>query len=171
MTTAITPEIAASRGRKMAAQPSDPAPGAERYDLVLAGGTVVDPAAGRHEPADVAFAGGLVARVAPDLAAAAERVVDCRGALVTPGLVDYHVHVFNTVSTIGAPVDQACLQRGVTLAVDAGSAGCWTYPAFERFVVQAAPIPVLAFLNVSAIGILNLGVGELRLLDYLDVDS
>jgi dihydroorotase len=155
----------------MAAQGNEAANGRERYDLVLAGGTVVDPAAGRHEPADVAFAGGLLARVGPSLAAAAERVVDCRGALVTPGLVDYHVHIFNTVSTIGAPVDQACLARGVTLAVDAGSAGCWTYPAFERFVVQPAPIPVLAFLNVSAIGILSLGVGELRLLDYLDVDS
>jgi dihydroorotase len=155
----------------MAAQDTSAGPGGERSDLVLAGGTVVDPATGRHEVLDVAFASGMVAGVGPGLSAAAARVVDCRGAIVTPGLVDYHVHVFNSVSTIGAPVGEACFQRGVTLAVDAGSAGCWTYPAFDRFVVQTAPIPVLAFLNVSALGILSLGVGELRLLDYLDVDS
>lgn len=143
----------------------------ELYDLVLAGGTVIDPAAGRHEVADVAFAGGTVARVSPHLAAAARRVLDCRGAYVTPGLIDCHTHVFHTVSTIGAPVEAVCFQRGVTLAVDAGSAGCWTYPAFQRYVVEPAPIPVLCFLNVSALGILDLRVGELRLLDYLDVDS
>jgi dihydroorotase len=143
----------------------------ELYDLVLAGGTIVDPGSGIHEAADVAIQHGMVATIGPGLAAAARQTLDCRGAIVTPGLVDIHVHIFNAVSTIGAPVDEACFQRGVTLAVDAGSSGSWTYPAFERYVVQAAPIRVLCFLNVSSIGILDLRVGELRLLDYLDVDA
>jgi dihydroorotase len=62
------------------------------------------------------------------------------------------------------------LRRGVTTVVDAGSAGAWTFAAFERYVVRPAPIRVFSFLNVSGMGILDRDAGELRLLDYVDVE-
>src|SRR5690242_4192462 len=120
-------------------------------DLVLAGGTVVDPASGLHGVMDVAVSEGKVTAVGQGLAAGAGRVIDCAGAYVTPGLIDYHTHLFNAFTTLGAPVDEACVQRGVTVAVDAGSSGAWTFAAFKRYIVEAAPIPVYAFLNISAI--------------------
>ena len=145
--------------------------GADRYDLVLAGGTVIDPASGLHEPADVAVAGGRVARIGPGLAARGGRTIDCRGAFITPGLIDCHTHIFDLFTTLGAPVDEACFQRGVTVAVDGGSAGAWTFPAFERFVVGPAAPRVLCFLNVAAAGILDMRAGELRLLDHIDEEA
>lgn len=141
------------------------------YDLVLANGTVIDPASGLHQDSDVAIADGKVARLGQGLAAEGARVIDCRGAFVTPGLIDLHTHIFHHVSTIGAPVDEALFQRGVTAAADGGSAGAWTFAAFVEYVVKPAPIPVFAFLNISGMGILDRDAGELRLLDYINVPA
>jgi dihydroorotase len=145
--------------------------GADRFDLVLTGGTVIDPASGLHQPADVALEGGRVAQIGPGLAARGGRTIDCRGAFVTPGLIDCHTHIFDLFTTLGAPVDEACFQRGVTVAVDGGSSGAWTFPAFERYVVRPAAARVLCFLNIAAAGILDMRAGELRLLDHIDEDA
>jgi dihydroorotase len=64
-------------------------------DLLLAGGTVVDPSQGLHAKKDVGIAQGRVAFVEDSIPPArARRVVDCSGLIVTPGLVDLHVHVY-----------------------------------------------------------------------------
>ena len=39
------------------------------YDLLLKGGTVIDPAQGRNEKLDVAITGSVISRVASDIAA------------------------------------------------------------------------------------------------------
>ena len=49
---------------------------------------------------------------------------DASGLIVTPGLIDAHVHCFTGCTTLGIPADEYCLGRGCTTAVDAGSAGC-----------------------------------------------
>jgi dihydroorotase len=68
---------------------------AETYDLVLAGGHVIDPANGRDAALDVAIAGGKIARVAEYVDAGdAARVLDVSGLYVVPGLIDIHVHVY-----------------------------------------------------------------------------
>ncbi|MBN9619167.1 MAG: amidohydrolase, partial [Actinobacteria bacterium] len=92
------------------------------YDLVLAGGTVLDPASGRNERADVAISGTTIAAIGPDLAAGAAQVVDCTGSTVTPGLVEGHSHIFQYVSKVGAPAEEAHLRRGVVAVADAGTA-------------------------------------------------
>ncbi|MDX1622852.1 MAG: dihydroorotase [Gemmatimonadota bacterium] len=61
--------------------------------LLLRGGRVIDPASGRDERTDVLVSGSRVEAVAPGLAARDEgEVLDVGGWLVTPGLVDPHVH-------------------------------------------------------------------------------
>ena len=140
----------------------------QRYDLILRGGTVIDPASGRHEVADVGISGGRIARIDPRIQADGEEI-NGAGAFVTPGLIDCHTHLFDAFTAHGAPVDEACLKRGVTVAVDAGSAGCLNFAAFERYVVREAPIRVFSFLNVSAIGMPQPHLGELCLLDFVDV--
>jgi dihydroorotase len=63
------------------------------YDLLLKGGTVVDPSAGLHGVHDIAIQDGKIARIAPTIpreeASHSLRV----GKVVTPGL-DCARHVF-----------------------------------------------------------------------------
>src|SRR3990167_8972479 len=78
------------------------------YDLVLKGGTVVDPSSGLEGVRDVAVEHGVIARVAPGIAPAeAARVIEVGGKLVTPGLIDLHAHVFEGVNRTGVNPDLA----------------------------------------------------------------
>lgn len=63
-----------------------------RFDLVIAGGQVVDGSGGRARVADVAVRDGIIVAVGEGLAADAARVIDATGKLVTPGFVDVHTH-------------------------------------------------------------------------------
>src|SRR5690349_5179331 len=144
------------------------------YDLLLKGGTLVDPAAGLHAPRDVAFADGKVAAVGEDLPRAAEEVVDCAGLLVSPGMIDLHVHVFAGVSHYGIEPDPHCLARGVTTAVDAGSAGADTFPGFRKYVIDVSTTRIVAMLHISSIGMArddrDPDVGELEDIRWARVD-
>jgi dihydroorotase len=62
--------------------------------LLIRGGMVIDPASGLKKVCDVAVRGGRVVEIGKKLAAgAADRVIDADGCLVTPGLIDPHVHL------------------------------------------------------------------------------
>ena len=62
--------------------------------LALMGGRVIDPARGVDAEEDVLIAHGRIARMGPALEAPeGARIVDCRGLVVMPGLIDVHVHL------------------------------------------------------------------------------
>ena len=88
------------------------------YDLVIAGGRVIDPSRKFDAVADVGIAGGKIAAVKPGLAAGSARTIDARGKLVVPGLIDIHTHAGREKEDPGL-----CLADGVTSLVDAGSQG------------------------------------------------
>ena len=141
------------------------------YDLLLKGGTLIDPAQSLHARRDVAFQDGVVVAVGEDLPAAeAAEVVDCRGVYVTPGLIDLHVHVFWGVSHYGIEPDATCLAHGVTTVVDAGSAGADTFPGFRKYIVEASATRVFAQLNIAAQGMLDPDIGEFDDIRYARVD-
>ena len=143
-----------------------------KYDLLIQGGTLVDPAQGVNAVRDVAFADGEVTAVGEHLAAAeAREVIDASGRYVTPGLIDVHVHVFPGVSFLGVEPDPTCLARGVTTVVDAGSAGADTFPGFRKYVIEVSQTRILAQLNISSQGMLSRHVGEFALPEFADVDA
>jgi dihydroorotase len=140
------------------------------YDLLLKGGTLIDPAQGLHAARDVAFAGGRVAAVGHDLPRVqAGDVIDCTGRIVAPGMIDLHVHVFWGVSHLGIDADANCVAKGVTTAVDAGSAGADTFPGFRKYVIDVSATRLLAQLNISSQGMLTEEVGELDDITYASV--
>jgi dihydroorotase len=62
--------------------------------LLIRGGRVIDPASGTDRVADVAVEGPRIAAIGPGLSMSpADRVIDADGCLVTPGLIDPHVHL------------------------------------------------------------------------------
>ena len=67
-------------------------------DLLIKGGTVIDPSQNLHVALDVAVKDGKIQQVAPDIPADGSRnVISARGRIVTPGLIDVHVQVFEGV--------------------------------------------------------------------------
>src|SRR5712692_10443599 len=94
------------------------------FDLIVRGGRVIDPSQNLDAVTDVGVVGSRIAAVGPNLAPQGVRgaVVDAGGLLVTPGWVDLHTHVYWGVAPLGVEADPNCLRRGVTTAVDAGSA-------------------------------------------------
>ena len=139
-------------------------------DLLIRGGTVIDPANGRHGRADVAVAGGRIAAVGPDLPVAdCAAMVDAAGQLVTPGLVDLHTHCYWGATYWGIEADPVAARSGVTTWLDVGSAGAYTFPGFRRYVAEANSVRVLSLLNISAIGLVASSY-ELANPDYLDVE-
>jgi len=141
-------------------------------ELVLRGGRVIDPASGRDETADVAFGDGKVTGVGPDLASSGAEIVDARGLLVVPGLIDLHTHVYWGGTSLGVDAAEVARQSGTTTFVDAGSAGPGNFHGFRHHVIEPSPLRIIPFLNISFPGIFAFGasvmVGEcadLRLLD------
>jgi dihydroorotase len=69
------------------------------YDLLLKGGTVVDPSVGLHGVHDIAVQNGKIARIAPSIARdEAVRVLEVAGEIVTPGIIDLHAPCFRWLS-------------------------------------------------------------------------
>lgn len=131
-----------------------------RYELLLKGGTLIDPKNHIHAARDVAIHDGKVAAVAPSIAATeARKVVDVRGLYVTPGLVDIHTHVFtgNHGSMLAGGnwsifPDAFAFRTGITTVVDAGTSGRHNFAEFQRNVINLARTRVLVFLNILGAG-------------------
>jgi dihydroorotase len=146
------------------------------YDLLIKGGRLIDPAAGRDGNFDVAFENGKVARVAPSIAPGeARETLQAEGRVVAPGLIDLHTHIWWGGTTLGVEAEPLARRSGTTTLVDAGSAGAGTFHGFRRFIAEPAPVRVIAFLNISFPGIYAFServmVGEcqdLRLLDPVE---
>jgi len=121
-----------------------------KYDIVIKGGTVIDPSQNLHEILDVALANGRIAALESEIPAAqAQQVVDTKGALVTPGLIDLHTHVYWGATSIGLEPDPICARSGVTTIVDAGSANAHTFAGFRQFIIEPACSRIFAFLHVT----------------------
>lgn len=140
------------------------------FDLVIAGGEVVDPGSGLSGRLDLGISGGRIAAVERDLSAAeAEARLDAAGKIVTPGLFDLHTHVFWGATYWGIEPDPIAARTGVTTWLDAGTAGGYSFPAFRRYVIEQSLARVYALLNVSSIGLVA-PTYEMANLDYLDLE-
>jgi dihydroorotase len=134
---------------------------AVKYDLVIKGGRVLDPAVRQVAVRDVGIAGGRIAAVEANLAVDdAASTIDATGKLVVPGLIDIHTHVRSK------EMPSICLSSGVTSLLDAGSQGV---DRIDEVIdaAKGAPNRVRILLNVARTGILP--DGELLDIDRVDV--
>ena len=124
------------------------------YDLLIRGGTVIDPSQNIHALNDVAVEAGKIARVAPGIPVEeAARVIDVPGKLVTPGLIDLHTHVYDGVNGNGVRADLGGVNAGVTTMVDAGSAGCDTFGGFPKHIIPNNETEIICFLHICRTGL------------------
>ena len=124
------------------------------YDLIVKGGTVVDPSQKLNGINDVAIEDGKIARIAPNIAAdEAKRVVEVKGKVVTPGLIDLHTHVYAGVNASGVDADIGGVRSGVTTMVDAGSSGCDTFGGFPLHIIPNTATEIICFLHICRTGL------------------
>jgi N-acyl-D-amino-acid deacylase len=90
-----------------------------KLDLLIEGGTLIDPVEGTESPANVGMAGKRVAYIGAE-SPEASRVIDASGLYVSPGFVDTHMHD----EELDEPdaIEKALLAQGVTTAM-AGNCG------------------------------------------------
>jgi len=142
---------AAASAATFARAPSAFAAQAARYDLIIRGGRVIDPSVRLDAIRDVAIAGGRIAAVEANIAADAADMIDARGRLVVPGLLDIHTHYARDNEG-----PQVCLAEGVTGWVDAGSQGA-DHIADPVAVAKSAPQQGRVLINIGRAGILPEG--------------
>ncbi len=140
-----------------------------KYDILLKGATVIDPAQQHNAVSDVAIADGTIAHIAPDIPEnTASQTLHLEGKYVTPGLVDIHTHVYHGVTTWGVRADNVCTTTGTTTVVDAGSPSWATFPGFREFIAEPARTNILTYIHISGIGLVYGPIGEMHDIAYAD---
>lgn len=123
---------------------------------LLSGGRIIDPANAKDEVGDLLVVDGKIAQVGHvDMASQGDgvEVIDCRGRLVLPGLIDTHSHVYQHVSgRFGLNADLCGVHSGVTTLVDQGGASCITLPGFKHFIVEPSASRVIPFISAYLVG-------------------
>jgi dihydroorotase len=132
-----------------AAYASRPLFGAQlvKFDLLIRGGRVIDPASRLDAVRDVAITGSRIAAVGQNISGAAADTIDASGKLVVPGLIDIHTHVGRSADGPGL-----VLQDGVTGWIDAGSSGADGI-AGPVAVARGSVQPGRVLINIGRLGV------------------
>ena len=134
---------------------------AQSYSIVIKGGLVIDPKNGVNEIMDIAIQDGKIASVAKNInSTGAAQVVNAKGLIVSPGLIDIHGHVFagtqpdHYLSDGNSALmpDGYTFRVGVTTIVDCGGAGWKNFSVFKKNVIDVSQTRVLSFLNIVGEG-------------------
>src|SRR3954453_19746337 len=109
--------------------------------VLLKGGHVIDPANGIDGRADVLIEGGVIKGVGANLGLPdGAKIADVTGKYVTPGIIDMHVHCFETHTRSRLSLNPIVntFDNGVTTVVDAGTAGSRDFPDFKLSIIDKA---------------------------------
>ncbi|MCU1378541.1 MAG: amidohydrolase [Acidimicrobiales bacterium] len=116
--------------------------------LLLKGGRVVDPASGLDAVADVLVIDGRIAAVGVVEAPPDVEVIDVTGHVVTPGLIDLHVHVYPGMGDFCLHPDKVGVETAVTTVIDGGTSGVATFGLARRWIDDPdVKTNILAFMD------------------------
>lgn len=118
-------------------------------DLLIRNGLVIDPADQEKAMRPIAVAKKKI--IPYEEGMEAKTVIDAKGCIVTPGLIDFHAHIYERGTDSGIHPDLSMLPLGVTTVIDAGSSGVSTYRCFlDR--LDDCRIKTKIFLHISPTG-------------------
>jgi predicted amidohydrolase len=141
-----------------------------KNNILIAGGHVIDPARGINMVGDVFISGDRIVEIGADLPQP-DLVVNAKGCLVLPGLIDFHTHVYFGGTDNSIPCDVSMLPNGVTTVVDAGTAGTANYENFYKSVIANSMVRIKSFLCVSPTGQVTMKYDENYSPQYYDEEK
>src|SRR6266404_5935757 len=145
---------------------------ADKFDLVIKGGDVLDPSQSLRGKRDIGIRWGMIETIEQEIPAArASKTIDASGKLVTPGLIDLHSHVYPYGSAIGIPADELVQFQGTTTVVSAGDAGVNNLAALRRYIVAQSRARIYAFVHIANNGLSAFPVAELYNIDHAQVEA
>ncbi len=124
-----------------------------KADLLIKNGCVIDPYNHVHAVQNIAVTKGRIADAS--LYEDADQVIDAKGCIVCPGLIDFHTHVAIPACEMAVDPNLVSFSVGVTTIVDAGSTGTSTYAFFRKYQ-EYVPVRIKAMLNVAPEGLITL---------------
>jgi dihydroorotase len=134
---------------------------AQDFDILIKNGHVIDPKNSIDGVMDVAIKDQKIAKVSKNISEkSAKKIIDAKGLIVTPGLIDIHGHhFFGTVSHrdysnsfSSLPPDGFTFRAGVTTVADAGSPGWKNFQEYKEHVINRSKTRVLVFINIVGDG-------------------
>lgn len=123
-----------------------------KCDILIKGGHVIDPSRSVSQIGDVVVQGGKLLPAGEGQQYQPDLIIDAHDCIVTPGLIDFHTHVFYRGTENSIAPDISLLPSGITTAVDGGSAGCANFAAFYHNIIEPSMVRIIAYLNVSSAG-------------------
>lgn len=123
------------------------------YDILIKNALCIDIEQNINKNMDVAVINNRIAKIEPVITEPALQTIDADGCILTPGLIDFHTHVYYGGTDIGIHADSAYLPTGVTSVVDAGSAGSATFESYMNSCVMNSVVRIKSFINVCPTGL------------------
>jgi dihydroorotase len=120
--------------------------------FLLKGGRLIDPASGKDGVLDIGVRDGKIEAIGAKLESGGATVINVKDQIVTPGLIDVHLHLMKGLGAFGVDPDIFGVGSGVTTVVDAGSSGHSLLNVFRNYVTSSAKTRVLNYINLSTLG-------------------
>ncbi len=80
------------------------------------------------------------------------QVIDARGCVLSPGLIDEHLHIDYQGSLIGANADTLCVPSGITSVCDGGTCGVSSFTSFYNNNILRYETHTYSYLNAQTFG-------------------
>jgi len=145
-----------------------------QFDLLVRSDRIYDSVGKRFYQGQIGVNDGKIAAIlGAEASARAKETIDAQGRIVLPGFIDFHTHVYWGGTPLGINAEKVGPYTGVTTFVDQGSSGSGNFEGFYHQIIKRANIRILAFLNLSYIGLVSIGntterFGELYDLRLID---
>ncbi len=111
---------------------------------------------GEFKKCDIGISEGRIAAIdQPGTLISGNQVIEGGDLYVSPGWVDYHVHLVDREygRAVGVPVSRLGVEHGVTALVDAGTTGAADFRQFKEAVNDSPKMTSFAFINIKRQGI------------------
>lgn len=143
-----------------------------KLDLLIRNATLLDLDTGAEARSDVGVQRGRIVLVQPAGATTpdARQQLEADGAYLFPGLIDYHVHLFQHGSGFGMDANKL-FTAGVTTAVDMGSSGYANYSAMYDSDIAGKALQLKSYINLSPVGQPGKGINEPLNDDIISVEK